>query len=1050
MIQSRRVRLRPDTTFFFLLLFLAAAFGAVVSPGSTVAFYDFRQGDQGWRYIDNGSIADFACGPEGMTFRVVGEDPYVWGPPEEYPADKPVRLTFRMRSTGQPGGEIFYGSSFSPDRRIPFAVDNDGEWHNYQIELPVLGSGARIRIDPSNTSGEIAIAWVRTEVPVPSETVAFWDFTEGTHGWTGNFDVENLQVTAEGLDFDSVGIDPWLNSPAVQFSGTHALRFTVRMRSTASPPGRLFWGESGFSEERAIGIPVVADGAFHENSRILPALDGTQFLRFDPGVSVGHVTIEWIRIETADPFDPPPLAPPEHPQPGGEPPLTVSSGPLTLEHYRTSWGGFVLRIDGVEVASGNQGDILGFMDGDLPAFPELREGTLSVAKFAETLTERVAYVDRLGGRWILTRRITPGSVAGTLEMETTVSCDQDRELVHVPWLTLFPGLGTVGTNKTQALLAGVEYLADEPSSSEADLTVPEHVRIVPAPYKLTFPLYAVVLQGKCLGVFWRHDDLVAAVHDSPDRTYDSGAHLFALWAPGVGNGRDENALFVESSFPLDAGSVLSASYTILGAAGESVVPALRSYVAHEGLPPVPSPAGGVDEAVELLAAGWTLSSVYTGDGLWRHAAGTQFSPHPAADAVAYMMWMTSRNPTPATLSRLNDAIARGTEQLEQGDPAAAGGVAHVRWPSVNLVLGDLPLYLRGRRTNAYALLRGYDEEGILHYVPAPDKPDYSSTHWTDHANGYAAQRLSPVLEAAMLTGDADLVDEAIALLDKQTVLYARSVPRGAQTWEVPLHTPDVLAAAHLLKCYVIGYELTGRRDLLDEAIYWAWTGLPFIYLDPSTEGEVGDYAAIAVYGATNWVAPVWIGVPVQWCGLVYRSWLHRLAAHDPEGPWDQVARGITAGGILQTWPRSDTERRGLLPDAYSLTIQHRNDPGINPGTVQANLPEFFGLPPQYGFATEKTRGWWIHAPGPVTWLPSKEPAVAFAVSGWGDIPYRVLVVRVNEEPDAVEVSTPGGEPTDAAFDYLPEEGWLILEDLVGSVEIRIYPHGSKRGTFESY
>jgi len=45
-----------------------------------------------------------------------------------------------------------------------------------------------------------------------------------------------------------------------------------------------------------------------------------------------------------------------------------------------------------------------------------------------------------------------------------------------------------------------------------------------------------------------------------------------------------------------------------------------------------------------------------------------------------------------------------------------------------------------------------------------------------------------------LRADATWTEAALELLDKQTLLYANTVPRGAQTWEIPLHTPDILAA----------------------------------------------------------------------------------------------------------------------------------------------------------------------------------------------------------------------------------------------------------------
>ena len=128
---------------------------------------------------------------------------------------------------------------------------------------------------------------------------------------------------------------------------------------------------------------------------------------------------------------------------------------------------------------------------------------------------------------------------------------------------------------------------------------------------------------------------------------------------------------------------------------------------------------------------------------------------------------------------------------------------------------------------------------------------------------------------------------------------------------MPLHTPDILAAAYLVRAYTLGYEITGEPQFLEQAKYWAWTGVPFVYLVNPTDQAVGPYATIAVYGATQWVAPNWMGLPVQWCGLVYADALYRLVKYDPSGPWQQIAEGISASGVQQTWPfGSDPARQG--------------------------------------------------------------------------------------------------------------------------------------------
>ncbi len=49
-----------------------------------------------------------------------------------------------------------------------------------------------------------------------------------------------------------------------------------------------------------------------------------------------------------------------------------------------------------------------------------------------------------------------------------VQCSQTRNVLHIPWLTLFPGLETYGSDKKQGLLAGLEYLTDEPGFPDVD------------------------------------------------------------------------------------------------------------------------------------------------------------------------------------------------------------------------------------------------------------------------------------------------------------------------------------------------------------------------------------------------------------------------------------------------------------------------------------------------------------------------------------------------------------------------------------------------------
>jgi len=199
---------------------------------------------------------------------------------------------------------------------------------------------------------------------------------------------------------------------------------------------------------------------------------------------------------------------------------------------------------------------------------------------------------------------------------------------------------------------------------------------------------------------------------------------------------------------------------------------------------------------------------------------------------------------------------------------------------------------------------------------------------------------------------------------------------------------------------------------------------------------VGPYATIAVLGATNWKAPIWFGQPVQWCGLVYGSALHQLGQYDSSGPWRMLAKAITATGLQMTWPQSDRKRQGLLPDFFHLRAQISDGPAINPGTVQAHVPELFGQGRLYDVRRVDARDWFIHAPCEIDELRQSADLVSFAVGGWGDASFTVLISGVSERPPGVTVRGPGGSAVDAGARF-DSELKLLTIPLTGPSEIQL-------------
>jgi hypothetical protein len=765
------------------------------------------------------------------------------------------------------------------------------------------------------------------------KTVAVWDFTKGLQGWQGNKYTEGLTASAEGLAFRSTGNDPWIEGPAVDLPTEGTVRVRVRMKSNADTGGELFYGRT-FTAGHSVWFTVNNDGRWHSCLVVIPERlgPGTRF-RLDPAAAEGQIVVGAIEVETLAAVQPPQWEKPTRPRKGDAELLSVSSGELALEHYRQGWGGFVVKVGGQEMAAGYQAEQIGISIDDQPQWLNLGKADSSCTAGQDgVLSCQAIAKDNAGAKWQVTRRFKPGPADGSIIVEIEFVVDQDRDIIHLPWLTLFPGLGTFGERKTQGLFAGLEYLDDEPSSSEADVTTAEHIRRAPDPMKVTLPLMAIAHEGRYVGLIWEPSNTIEPVFDSPDRVYGSGAHVMALTGPAVGEKRFENELVAHTPLRLRANEPIRMQVILIGGKGATIVPAVRKYTALRGLPAIPTFAGGLDAAVTLLAHGWLDSTINEG-GIFRHAVwGESFKAGPAGDAIMYIDWLANEARDRDLVRKLLQARDKAVTKMPSGQPYI-GTVSHTRTPAAPFVFGGVYPYVQQRQQEAAELLKHFDDKGVKLYQPG--KVDYSKTYSVKHANGLAGADVERILEAATMSADPQLIAQGLSLLDKQTSLYANTVPRGAQTWEVPLHTPDILASAHMVKAYTLGYILAGKPEYLEQARYWAWTGVPFVYLVNPTEGEIGPYATIAVLGATNWQAPVWFGRPVQWCGLVYGAALHLLSQYDKDGPWATIAKGITAAGLQLTWPATDQKRQGLLPDVFELRAQLRDGPAINPGTVEA-------------------------------------------------------------------------------------------------------------------
>jgi hypothetical protein len=831
-----------------------------------------------------------------------------------------------------------------------------------------------------------------------------FDFTtdSGRQGWSAAHDLEPLQASRQGLVFAPTGADPYAYGPPVPLTGDAPRWLVIRLQASQSGMGQVFFFQDGPTEAQSVRFPVPA-GRWETVRVALPALKtGSWTFRIDPPGA--KTTIAFLDLEARIAF-----TEPDWPAPSrgpGEVAGRVVSGGLALECGRGP-GELAIRFGGSLLATGHDGMLLGWQE--TPVSPPRFEPIPGNAKTGLALEGRgglkatTRWKDSGGAGWTFILTALPGR-GETLKLVTALSVDRPRTLVHFPALCLL-----ARAEARRGLFAGVEYL-DPPdvSSSEADLRGLQALRHVPDPHVPTLPLMAIQGEGYWLSLEWASEGDATPCFDSPARTLGaSEGHLLALLLPD--GARPPGSRLPHAGRVLRPGEVLTATATVRAGRGEGLISAISAFVQGRSLPGVPRLPTGWEAT---LAAGWLDSRAREGDR-WRHAWPGEFPLSSPADSVACQSWLAARlqRSDPPLAERLARSAAAGRKRVPATD---LGGIGHVPQYAAALTGGNLALAAREVRARVQSLLARFQPDGSVTY--SPGRTNLAEGHFEKTANGYSGDVLVQALRALTLHPTAALVSEAVRRLRQLDSRWRRDAPRGAQTWEVPLHTPDILASAHLCAAFVLGYELTGDPELLAAARRWALTGIPFVYLRPVAE-PIGPYATIAVLGATQWEAPNWIGLPVQWCGLVYANALFDLAEHDPNGIWKKLADGICASGMLQTWPRGQGDgREGLLPDSFHLPAQVRNDVCINPATLQVPLARSLGQP-LYTRLALTLGGPLVHVPGTI----ERRGPRAFSVTLWPRGECEVFVAGLTAPPQNLRVDR---KPYEGRFD--PEIGGLTL------------------------
>jgi len=562
--------------------------------------------------------------------------------------------------------------------------------------------------------------------------------------------------------------------------------------------------------------------------------------------------------------------------------------------------------------------------------------------------------DADGGVWETKTRFARLSETLT-EVTTMISCNEDREVTHIEGPTLLAGEGGTGDAKIEGLFCGLEWMeGDETSSGRLDIA-PDHAhrnRWMQHPNMVTIPVMSVAIdKTTVVGLMWdpRQEWMEGRrgpqpIYAGPDRFEGRRSHAMGLAAPSAGDGREPNEICAAKPFRLPAGETVTLKAIIYADAGaKDALSAMDAWLARTKPDDIiPPPKGDYAEQTEFMMRAYFESLWVSpeegwlpflgGPGVWRKAS---HNPMFCYDLLLAARMTKDPKKAEAYRERAKDQLRDGLRLPSAEDFGFMTGAPVMQLSQLTSLAGGA----RGSQLDdgSWRFDADLQDPGIFKGM------DYHELGADDAAElGTCALRARDLLRNARITGD---YKSYVAGRKSLNFMLRFKVPRAAQVWEVPVHSPDILAAAHAVQAFLEAYRYDGREEWLDEAKRWARAGLPFVYVWNDDRYPWMRYGSIPVFGASWWQCS-WFGNIVQWNGLDYALALRELHDYDPEPKgmavnWERFAEGLTVSAMHM---QSDKpEIVALWCDSYSALTGDRNW-DFAPTRVLRNMCALMGQP----------------------------------------------------------------------------------------------------------
>ncbi len=593
-----------------------------------------------------------------------------------------------------------------------------------------------------------------------------------------------------------------------------------------------------------------------------------------------------------------------------------------------------------------------------------------------------------GNEWTTQVEIVLPKNGDPMRVHHQFSATKKTTLIRATGPNLHIGDGTSGRAKSWGLFPGLEYLnGPEPSSNIRDLAPPKNDRSTPHPNKITIPFMTITLGQNSklppnkpdfyftpdsiesrnqlqhpnlsllpnnqlsLSLAWNPLQKWDGIHTLPTAHFSSpndtelvASHRMALSIPSVPEFASEHPGRPVEPYIVSPGRPLSIKSNIKLTQG-TPLKALRAWLDDNGGIPKPNPAprSFMDE-LALCRTGFLDTVRGDSEGRFRHCIGWG-SSHSAGFSM--LLWLDGL--VSGSQKARSAATLAASQMLQEGGPdrLTSHNLTHiVRW-ELPFHFGHLAEAMEALDERIDRLAKSQHSDGGWR------QPALSGKHAKlgkagDAVSGTVARQTMELMRHARITGDTDSLTAGFKALE---FLNNFSLPRGAQMWECPMYQPDILAAGYAVAANLDAWRCTGNEAHLRESIRWAETGVPFIYLWSLPDKPMMLGATIPVFGSTFFTHS-WLGVPVQWCGLVYSYHVWHLQEELAKRPdlakrlarrtelrftpadWKRMVQLITYSAMHQQF--ADGEKIGTYPDSI-VDFEKRMPAFINPEDILANV-----------------------------------------------------------------------------------------------------------------